>query len=108
MVLKSIPSVVNAHPGDRHRVVPSFNVGDDASARAQRAELLRAFSDSVAACSIRSPMYGSSGGRDGDRLGQLGRPPGLFAATRSGPRRVKTGPPRSRRRAACGVSSVSI
>ncbi len=59
----------------------SFNVGDDETLRAARAEVLRAFFAGGGALIDSSPMYGSSQAVIGDCLGRLGRPP-AFTATK--------------------------
>ena len=82
MVLKSIPSSGERIPAIGMGSSVTFNVGDDASARTQRAELLRAFFRLGGGVLDSSPMYGSSEAVIGDGLGRLGRPPGLFAATK--------------------------
>lgn len=60
----------------------SFNVGDDETLRAARADVLRAFFAAGGALIDSSPMYGSSQAVIGDCLGRLGRPPTTFAATK--------------------------
>lgn len=82
MLVKSIPSSGERIPAIGMGSSVTFNVGDDASARAQRAELLRAFFRLGGGMLDSSPMYGSSEAVIGDGLSRLGRPPGLFAATK--------------------------
>ncbi|MCP5318979.1 MAG: aldo/keto reductase [Chromatiaceae bacterium] len=82
MLVKSIPSSGERIPAIGMGSSVTFNVGDDASARAQRAELLRAFFRLGGGMLDSSPMYGSSEAVIGDGLRRLGRPPGLFAATK--------------------------
>ena len=60
----------------------TFNVGDDAAARAQRAEVLRAFFADGGGMIDSSPMYGSAEAVIGDGLARLGHPSELFAATK--------------------------
>lgn len=60
----------------------TFNVGSDDTLRAARAEVLRAFFAAGGWLIDSSPMYGSSEAVIGDGLTRLGRPPGLFAATK--------------------------
>jgi diketogulonate reductase-like aldo/keto reductase len=82
-------------PGPRHKPLPSgggslpaiglgswitFNVGDDPVARANVAEVLRAFFAGGGGMLDSSPMYGSSQAVIGDALARLGHPPGLFSA----------------------------
>jgi diketogulonate reductase-like aldo/keto reductase len=73
----------------------TFNVGEDAVARDDRAEVLRAFFAAGGGLVDSSPMYGSSEAVVGHGLAKLGRPEGLFAATkvwvssgRSGPGQI--------------------
>jgi diketogulonate reductase-like aldo/keto reductase len=58
----------------------TFNVGDDAKARAQRTEVLRTFFEMGGAVVDSSPMYGSSQEVIGAALSELRRPSQLFAA----------------------------
>jgi diketogulonate reductase-like aldo/keto reductase len=60
----------------------TFNVGDDALARDACAEVMRAFFDGGGRLIDSSPMYGSSEAVIGHGIGKLGRPPGLFSATK--------------------------
>jgi aryl-alcohol dehydrogenase-like predicted oxidoreductase len=60
----------------------TFNVGDDASLRAHRVEVLRRFFAMGGAVIDSSPMYGSSEAVVGHGLAQLGRPDALFSATK--------------------------
>ena len=79
---KSIPST-----GERLPVVGmgswiTFDVGDDAAARAQRVEVLRAFFDAGGALIDSSPMYLTSQEVIGHCLARLPDRPALFAATK--------------------------
>lgn len=58
----------------------TFNVGDDAQARAQCAEVMRAFFAAGGRLIDSSPMYGSSQPVIGDGLARLGMPRTLFSA----------------------------
>ena len=58
----------------------SFNVGNDSAARAQSAEVIRAFFDSGGRLIDSSPMYGSSQGVIGDGLQRLAAQPRVFSA----------------------------
>jgi diketogulonate reductase-like aldo/keto reductase len=60
----------------------TFDVGDDTAARAGRAEVLKAFFALGGGMIDSSPMYGSSEAVIGQGLAALGRPEGLFAATK--------------------------
>lgn len=60
----------------------TFNIGNDPQALGVRAEILRAFFAAGGGMIDSSPMYGSSEAVVGRALGQLGYPPGLFAATK--------------------------
>ncbi len=60
----------------------TFNVGDDAQARASRTEVLRAFFDAGGGMIDSSPMYGSSEEVIGHGLGQLKPGNKLFSATK--------------------------
>jgi aryl-alcohol dehydrogenase-like predicted oxidoreductase len=60
----------------------TFDVGDDAAARAQRVEVLRAFFDAGGALIDSSPMYLSSQEVIGHCLGQFPDTTSLFAATK--------------------------
>jgi aryl-alcohol dehydrogenase-like predicted oxidoreductase len=60
----------------------TFNVGDDSQALDVRAEILRAFFAAGGGMIDSSPMYGSSETVVGKALTRLGRPAGLFAATK--------------------------
>ena len=58
----------------------TFNVGDDAELREERAAVMRAFFREGGRVIDSSPMYGSSQSVIGYGLERLGRPAGLFAA----------------------------
>jgi diketogulonate reductase-like aldo/keto reductase len=58
----------------------TFNVGNDATARARCAEVMRAFFTAGGRMIDSSPMYGSSQDVIGAGLARLGRPAALFAA----------------------------
>ncbi|MGH6930751.1 MAG: aldo/keto reductase, partial [Dongiaceae bacterium] len=60
----------------------TFDVGDDAEARAQRVEVMRAFFDEGGALIDSSPMYLSSQEVIGHCLARLPERPSLFAATK--------------------------
>jgi diketogulonate reductase-like aldo/keto reductase len=60
----------------------TFNVGQDPDLIAARTEVLRAFFDAGGGMIDSSPMYGSSEEVLGTCLERLGRPPGLFSATK--------------------------
>jgi diketogulonate reductase-like aldo/keto reductase len=60
----------------------TFDVGDDASARAARTRVLKAFFALGGGMIDSSPMYGSSEAVIGHGLAALGKPEGLFAATK--------------------------
>lgn len=60
----------------------TFNVGDDPQALDTRVEILRAFFAAGGGMIDSSPMYGSSEAVVGKALTRLGRPAGLFAATK--------------------------
>jgi diketogulonate reductase-like aldo/keto reductase len=60
----------------------TFNVGDDAALRADRATVLAEFFRRGGGMIDSSPMYGSSERVIGDGLARLGFPAGLFAATK--------------------------
>lgn len=60
----------------------TFDVGDDTAARAQRTEVLKAFFAAGGGMIDSSPMYGTSEEVIGHGLEALGRPAGLFSATK--------------------------
>jgi diketogulonate reductase-like aldo/keto reductase len=60
----------------------TFDVGDDASARAARTRVLKTFFARGGGMIDSSPMYGSSEAVIGHGLATLGKPEGLFAATK--------------------------
>lgn len=75
----------------------SFNVGNDAVARAASAEVMRYFFRREARLIDRSPMYGSAQEGIGDCLKKIGRPEQLFAADKvwisdgdAGPAQIET------------------
>ncbi|HEY0835939.1 MAG TPA: aldo/keto reductase [Azospirillum sp.] len=77
---KRIPSSGEALPAIGLGSWITFNVGDDAAARASCAEVMRHFFDAGGRLIDSSPMYGSAQAVIGSGLAALGRPPGLFAA----------------------------
>lgn len=60
----------------------TFNVGDDPVLLAERTEVLRTFFAMGGGMIDSSPMYGSAEAVVGHGLRQLGRPAGLFSATK--------------------------
>jgi len=60
----------------------TFNVGNDPGLRAARTEVLRTFFAMGGGVIDSSPMYGSAEAVVGHGLAQLGRPKGLFSATK--------------------------
>lgn len=60
----------------------TFNVGNDSALRNARTEVLRAFFENGGGMIDSSPMYGSSEAVVGYGLERLGRPSGLFSATK--------------------------
>ncbi|HEU0199551.1 MAG TPA: aldo/keto reductase [Burkholderiaceae bacterium] len=58
----------------------TFNVGDDPAARAECAEVMRAFFDAGGRMIDCSPMYGSSQGVIGEGLARIGRTAQVFSA----------------------------
>ncbi|MEQ9171403.1 MAG: aldo/keto reductase [Rhodospirillales bacterium] len=79
---KNIPGTGEAVPVIGMGSWITFDVGDDAPARAQRAEVLKAFFALGGGMIDSSPMYGSSEAVIGHCLQALGRPQGLFSATK--------------------------
>jgi diketogulonate reductase-like aldo/keto reductase len=83
------PAVRKAIPasGERLPVIGmgswiTFDVGDDADARAQRVRVLQAFFDHGGALVDSSPMYGSAQEVIGHALGRVSNARALFAATK--------------------------
>lgn len=79
LLLRKIPSSGEEIPVVGMGTWGTFNVGDDAQARASCTRVLKAFLDAGGRLVDSSPMYGSSQQVVGHGLGQLGRPP-VFAA----------------------------
>ena len=87
----------------------TFNVGDDRGLRDQRAEVLRAFFARGGRVIDCSPMYGTSAQVIGHGLEKLGRPEGLFSASKvwtwfqgDGPEQVEA------QRAAWGIEGFDL
>lgn len=80
LLTKPIPSSGEALPVIGLGTWITFNVGNDAAARAQSAEVVRAFFAAGGRLIDSSPMYGSSQPTIGHALAQAGRPPALFSA----------------------------
>jgi len=70
----------------------TFNVGDDAEARASRAEVMQNFFANGGRLIDSSPMYGSSQSVVGGGLARLGNPPELFSADKVWTRSGSNGP----------------
>ena len=79
---KPIPSTGEVIPAIGMGTWVTFNIGDDAVARAQRTEVLRTFFAQGGGMIDSSPMYGSAEAVIGQALAQLGPTPGLFSATK--------------------------
>jgi diketogulonate reductase-like aldo/keto reductase len=79
-LLKAIPSSGEQIPAVGLGTWITFNVGNDAPARAQCAEVMRAFFAGGGRVIDSSPMYGSSQGVVGEGLRILGMPRSLFSA----------------------------
>ena len=77
---RRIPSSGEAIPAVGLGTWITFNVGDDAPARAQCGQVMRAFFAGGGRVIDSSPMYGSSQGVVGDGLRQLGAQRSVFAA----------------------------
>lgn len=77
---RAIPSSGEAIPVVGLGTWITFNVGNDPPARAQCAEVMRAFFDAGGGVIDSSPMYGSSQGVVGEGLGKLGAQQRVFAA----------------------------
>ncbi len=60
----------------------TFDVGADAAQRRVRGDVLRAFLERGGRLVDSSPMYGASEEVIGEQYARIGRPPGLFAATK--------------------------
>lgn len=91
--MKSIPSTGELLPAIGMGTWLTFDVGGDQKARAQRAEVLKAFFERGGAIIDSSPMYGSSQSVVGDCLRRLGRPQTLFAADKVWVNGGMNGPP---------------
>ena len=78
--LKRIPSSGEEIPAVGLGTWITFNVGDDAQARAASAEVMRQFFAAGGRLIDSSPMYGSSQGVIGEGLHKLGMPRQAFAA----------------------------
>lgn len=79
-LLKTIPSSGERIPAVGLGSWITFNVGNDAAARDQCAEVMRAFFAAGGRLIDSSPMYGSSQGVIGDGLRKLGLPKQLISA----------------------------
>lgn len=79
---KPIPSSGELIPAIGMGTWITFNVGNDAQTRAQRAGVLRTFFEQGGGVIDSSPMYGSAEAVVGDLLGRQSYPPGLFSATK--------------------------
>lgn len=79
-LLKTIPSSGEKIPAVGLGTWITFNVGNDTAARAQCAEVLRAFFAAGGRLVDSSPMYGSSQGVIGEGLRTLGMPGALISA----------------------------
>jgi len=77
---RPIPSTGEALPVVGLGTWITFNVGNDARARQQCTEVMRAFFAHGGRLVDSSPMYGSSQPVTGQALAALGRPPALFSA----------------------------
>jgi diketogulonate reductase-like aldo/keto reductase len=78
--LRRIPSTGEAMPVIGLGTWITFNVGNDPVARANAAEVMRAFLAGGGRMIDSSPMYGSSQEVVGDGLARLGRPAATFSA----------------------------
>jgi len=81
-VKKAIPGSGEQLPVIGMGTSRTFDVGDDAGARAALLPVLQAFFDNGGALIDSSPMYGSSEQVTGDLLRQIGNRDALFAATK--------------------------
>src|SRR5688572_10593326 len=79
-VVKAIPSSGEELPVVGLGSWITFNVGNDPTARANCAEVMRNFFERGGRLIDSSPMYGSSQGVIGEGLRRLGMPPGLLSA----------------------------
>lgn len=79
-LLKTIPSTGETIPAIGMGSWLTFNVGENETLRAQRAQVLKTFFAMGGAVVDSSPMYGSSQSVIGDALTRLSRPDALFAA----------------------------
>ena len=82
LLRKPIPSTGEMIPAIGMGTWVTFNIGDDAVARAQRTEVLRTFFAEGGGIIDSSPMYGSAEAVIGRVLAQLVPTPGLFSATK--------------------------
>jgi len=82
IIKKSIPSTGERLPVIGMGTWETFDVGDDASARAELLSVLQAFFDQDGAVIDSSPMYGSSEIVAGDLLRKVTKKRALFAATK--------------------------
>ena len=82
LIRKPIPSSGEQLPVIGMGTSRTFDVGDDAQARAALLPVLRAFFDQGGALIDSSPMYGSSEQVTGDLLRQIDNKDALFAATK--------------------------
>ena len=80
IVTRSIPSSGEAIPCVGLGSWITFNVGDDARARSECAQVMGAFFAAGGRVIDSSPMYGSSQAVIGDGLRRLGMPPAVFSA----------------------------
>lgn len=94
---KPIPSTGERIPAIGMGTWVTFNIGDDAQTRAQRAEVLRTFFALGGGMIDSSPMYGSAEAVVGDLIARLEYPRGLFSATKvwtssgdDGPEEIET------------------
>ncbi|MCF3631259.1 aldo/keto reductase [Thalassospiraceae bacterium LMO-SO8] len=81
-IIRTIPRTGAAVPVIGMGSWLTFDVGDDASARAARTRVLKTFFALGGGMIDSSPMYGSSEAVIGHGLAALGKPEGLFAATK--------------------------
>jgi diketogulonate reductase-like aldo/keto reductase len=82
LLSKKIPATGEALPVIGLGTWQTFDVGDDASARAQLAEVLQVLAGAGAQVVDSSPMYGTSESVAGDLMARLGLREQLFVATK--------------------------
>ena len=82
LLTRPIPSSGERIPAIGMGTWITFNVGGDGALRDQRVEVLRRFFEMGGGMVDSSPMYGSSEAVVGHCLERLGRPEGLFSATK--------------------------